>query len=48
MPVFKRYYSFQKVDLQEAAYRFNTYFTLAHQADSTDLHGFLKIQATRP
>lgn len=38
MEIFKRYNSFQIPDLKEAAHRFNTYITLAHQGRRAAKH----------
>lgn len=38
MEVFKRYNSFDIPDLREAAHRFNTYITLAHQGETVVQH----------
>ena len=38
LEVFKRYNSFLESDLKEAAQRFNTYLTLAHQPKNDDTH----------
>ncbi len=38
LEVFKRYNSYHESDLKEAAQRFNTYLTLAHQPQIDDTH----------
>lgn len=52
MEVFKRYHSFHREDLREAASRFNTYLTLAHRSTQSTLDcdspKSLKVQETRP
>jgi len=48
LEVFKRYSSFLEGDLKEAARRFNTYFTPAHQAQNDGSPNLLKNQASRP
>ncbi len=48
LEVFKRYNSFLEGDLKDAAHRFNTYLTLAHQAQNADSSNLLKKQAARP
>jgi integrase len=48
LEVFKRYNSFLENDLREAAHRFNTYITLAHQDQNGDTHKSAISQLRRP
>ena len=48
LEVFKRYNSFLEGDLKEEANRFNTYLTLAHQADRGEIHKPAINQMPRP
>jgi len=48
LEVFKRYNSFLEGGLKEAAHRFNTYLTLAHQAQNNGSPKLLINQASRP
>ena len=48
LEVFKRYNSFQESDLKEAASRFNTYLTLAHQSENSDTRKSAINHAARP
>jgi len=48
LEVFKRYNSFLESDLREAAHRFNTYITLAHQDQNGDTHKLAISQVRRP
>ncbi len=48
LEVFKWYISLLEGDLKEAAHRFNTYLTLAHQAQNANLPNLLRKQAARP
>ncbi len=48
LEVFKRYNSFLEGDLRQAAHRFNTYLTLAHQAEISENHKSAENQAMRP
>jgi integrase len=48
LEVFKRYNSFLESDLKDAAHRFNTYITLAHQGQNGDTRKLAINQPTRP
>jgi integrase len=48
LEVFKRYNSFLEGDLKDAAHRFNTYLTLAHQVEKSETHKSAINQTTRP
>ena len=48
LEVLKRYNSFLEGDLKDAAYRFNTYLTLARQGEKSETHKSAIIQTARP
>jgi integrase len=48
LEVFKRYNSFLEGDLKDAAHRFNTYLTLAHQGEKSETHKLAINQTARP
>ena len=48
MEVFKRYNSFLEGDLRDAAHRFNTYLTLAHQSGDHASQKYAINHAARP
>ncbi len=48
LEVFKRYNSFLEGDLREAAHRFNTYITLAHQEQNCQNRNLVINQVARP
>ena len=48
LEVFEHYNSFLEGDLKDAAHRFNTYLTLAHQVEKSETQKFAINQTMRP